>query len=402
MDSFCDPSSQILCQIPTAPSLDDAKPHTDKAKEQLYHSENRFPTFISHVSSLEKKLRMTETVFIDEYIQGFTDRSFIGGGATFSVERAVPIPNPQAAGSAPDEIKQERAVALKSFRIKSPFDEQPKTGWRHVLLEIRALLHGTLRHHPNIVHLIGLCWGSNGASKKVYPQMVIEFARHGTLEDLQINTESPLPFAIKQKLLYDTGRGLSIIHACSIVHGDVNRRNVLIFENYAGDPSHGPYMAKLADFGGAVHASAKYDSYRFICKTPKYAAPETDRTVTAESAKLCDTYAFGLLVCETVVNGDLASLHPDFARHRNLHSSTTLSKLKESGEVLCKATSIIKNYFDKHQVNQACANIIHYVLNQTIQKNPGDRSLAKAQTALRGTEYVIFHQLCPILGWLIL
>lgn len=392
MDSFCDLSSQILPQIPITLSSDDAKLPADKVKEQLYQSEN-FPTFILHVSSLEKKLRITETVFIDEYIQGFTDRSFIGGGATFSVERAVPIPNQQTAGSAPGEIKEKRAVALKSIRIKSQSDEQPKTGWRHVLLEIRALLHETLRHHPHIVHLIGLSWGSNGASKNVYPQMVIELAQHGTLEDLQSSTESPLPFAIKQKLLYDTGRGLSIIHACGIVHGDVNRQNVLIFENYSGDPSQDPYMAKLADFGGAVHASDKYDVYRFVCKTPKYAAPETDGTVTAETAKLCDTYAFGFLVCETVVDGDLTGVHPDFARHRNLHSSTTLSKLKESGEVLCKATSIIKNYFDKHRLSQACVNLIHYVLNQTLQKNPGDRSLAKAQTALRGTEYVISHQL---------
>lgn len=384
METFADPFSQILWQDPSIVPSDSVKPVEVQVQEQLYRNENRFPTFLAHVSSLEKKGRNTETVFIDEYIQGFTDRSFIDRGATFSVERAIAIPNPQTASSAPAVIRQKRVVALKTVRIQSQSDELPKAGWDHVLLEIRALLHETLRYHPNIVRLIGLCWGPNGASGNVYPQLVIEHAEHGTLEHLQASSKSSLPFAVKQKLLYDVGKGLAIIHACSIIHGDIKRQNVLIFADKKC--SHGPYMAKLADFGGAVYGSEKYDSYRFICKTPRYAAPETKGTVTAETAKLCDTYSFGLLVCETFADGDLSNLHPEFSNRWDwINPSMTLDELKESGQILPKAISVMQDYFNMHEGSRACFATTKYVLEQTIQNNLEERSLAKAQVALRGT-----------------
>jgi serine/threonine protein kinase len=388
METIVDPFSQILWQAPsTLPeSSVQIQPIEEEVREQLNRNGNRFPTFLAHVSSLEKKGRNAETVFIDGYIQGFTERSFIDRGATFSVERAIAIPNPQTINSAPAVIRQKRVVALKTVRIQSQSDDLPKAGWDHVLLEIRALLHETLRYHPNIVRLVGLCWGPNGASGSVYPQLVIEHAEHGTLEDLQKNSKSPLSFAVKQKLLYDAGKGLSIIHACSIIHGDIKRQNVLIF---ADKSSQGAYVAKLADFGGAVYGSEKYDSYRFICKTPRYAAPETDGIVTAEAAKLCDVYSFGLLACETFADGDLANLHYEFSpRREGPGSSVTLAQLKRSGRLLHRATSMIQDYFDMREINQDCTEMVLYVLEQTIQKNLTDRSLARAQAALRGVPYV--------------
>ncbi|KAF5663482.1 serine threonine kinase [Fusarium heterosporum] len=253
MESIIDPFSQILWQAPsTLPaSSEPLQSEEEQVKEQLTRNENRFPTFLAHISSLEKKGLNTETVFIDEYVQGFTERSFIDRGATFSVERAIAIPNPRTINSAPAVIRQKRVVALKTVRIQSDI---PKAGWDHVLLEIRALLHETLRYHPSIVRLVGLCWGPNGAAGSVYPQLVIEHAEHGTLEDLQSNPKSPLSFAVKQKLLYDAGKGLSIIHTCSIIHGDIKRQNVLIF---ADKSSNRDYIAKLADFGGAIYGSQK-------------------------------------------------------------------------------------------------------------------------------------------------
>ncbi|RBA10408.1 TKL protein kinase [Fusarium proliferatum] len=383
METIIDPFSQILWQAPSTLPASSVQLQSveEQIKEQLTRNENRFPTFLAHVSSLEKKGRNTETVFIDQYIKGFTERSFIDRGATFSVERAKAIPNPQAISSAPAVIRQNRVVALKTVRIQSQSDDLPKAGWDHVLLEIRALLHETLRYHPNIVRLVGLCWGPNGASGSVYPQLVIEHAEHGTLEDIQSNSKSPLSFAVKQKLLFDAGKGLSIIHACSIIHGDIKRQNVLIF---ADKSSNGAYIAKLADFGGAVYGSEKHDSYRFICKTPRYAAPETDGIVTAEAAKLCDVYSFGLLVCETFADGDLANLHYEFSPRREPSGSVTLAQLKRSGRLLHRATSMIQDYFDMREINQDCTEMVLYVLEQTIQKNLADRSLAKAQAALRG------------------
>jgi hypothetical protein len=44
---------------------------------------------------------------------------------------------------------------------------------------------------------------------------VQEYASFGTLDKLQQRTK-PLPFSINQKLCYDVGRALSIIHACGM------------------------------------------------------------------------------------------------------------------------------------------------------------------------------------------
>src|SRR6478609_254285 len=91
METIIDPFSLILWQDPSILPASNVQlqPLEEEVKEQLNRNENRFPTFLAHVSSLEKKGRGTETVFIDEYIQGFTERSFIDRGATFSVERAI-------------------------------------------------------------------------------------------------------------------------------------------------------------------------------------------------------------------------------------------------------------------------------------------------------------------------
>ncbi|KLO92552.1 Uncharacterized protein LW94_3701 [Fusarium fujikuroi] len=45
---------------------------------------------------------------------------------------------------------------------------------------------------------------------------------------------------------------------------------------------------------------------------------------------------------------------------------------------------MIQDYFDMREINQDCTEMVLYVLEQTIQKNLADRSLAKAQAALRG------------------
>lgn len=120
-------------------------------------------------------------------------------------------------------------------------------------------MHEYLRYHPNIVRLLGFSWASdwNSSTGAMYPMLVMEYARFGSLQSLQALTE-PLSFAVKQKLCHDVARGLSILHACGIIHGDLKHENVLVFDNPYDEPPGQPYLAKLADFGGAV-MDTKYD-----------------------------------------------------------------------------------------------------------------------------------------------
>src|ERR1700712_1565996 len=100
--------------------------------------------------------------------------------------------------------------------------------WRDILFEIRTLLHEPLRYHPNIIRLLEFRWDSASQTGSPFPALVLEYAEFGTLSHLQLSTTSPLQFCIKQKLCYDIGRGLSILHACGVVHGDLKHENVLI------------------------------------------------------------------------------------------------------------------------------------------------------------------------------
>jgi serine/threonine protein kinase len=72
--------------------------------------------------------------------------------------------------------------------------------------------------------------------------LVLEYAELGSLFHLQTSA-SRLPWRIKQKLCYDVGRGLSLLHACDIVHGDLKHENVLIFKNKYTTVEGQPYTA---------------------------------------------------------------------------------------------------------------------------------------------------------------
>ena len=161
---------------------------------------------VCHVAHLEKSLRSdSDTVFFDSDSEVLGAKVDIGSGASFRVQRAEWRKKDARAQEAA-ERRWGKYVALKSV--------QPRRGgtarhdWRDVLLEVRALLHRQLRYHPNIVRLVGLGWGADGDA--VFPQLVMQFSELGSMQNLQQNSDE-LPFALKQKLCYDVGRGLSVL-----------------------------------------------------------------------------------------------------------------------------------------------------------------------------------------------
>ncbi|KLJ12173.1 hypothetical protein EMPG_09601 [Blastomyces silverae] len=344
-------------------------------------------SFICHASHLQNALRTDDSIFVDDNngIKALS-RQKIGSGASFIVERAEWI-----AGIQENDVSLSRQfskwgkyIAIKSVRERS--NSRIRNNWSDVSLELRALLHKPLRYHPNIVHLLGFGWGSSAESDSAYPKVIIEYATFGSFRDLQAYNP-PLPFAIKQKLCHDIARGLAILHACGIVHGDLKHENVLIFANKYDTPQGQPYTAKLADFGGAVMDIDQRDLSHLSMGTYPCQAPEFSNRLSADGIKQTDVYSFGLLVWRAFIDGR------DIATELGLDSKPTesseklLQPLKLDDDILLKAVCSTQVYASDNGINEKALALILYVLAHTIVVDPMDRSLPRTQAALRGMHF---------------
>jgi len=214
-------------------------------------------------------------------------------------------------------------VAVKKGKFNLSADQRldlsTKTARKQIhdmQLEITALQHPRLQNHRNIVDLLGYAvdQGWNGI-----PLLVLELA----VSDLEVfvkDTERSSQWSLKQQLCMDVGAGLDVLHTCSIVHGDLKPKNVLVFGNC--NNLGVPFIAKLADFGYSVD-EAQHKGQGFIevtLWTQGWEAPEIRRHIQEGSPvpadKYCkaDNYSFGLLVWSLMcLNGSKPIIAPGSA-----------------------------------------------------------------------------------------
>lgn len=346
-----------------------------------------FATFICHTAYLEGQLRKgDQSAFFAAGGKQIVNRKRIGEGASFLVDRAELQSNTETDGS-----QGPKYVAVKT--AKEPTADAESSGrWRDILFEIRALLHEPLRYHPNIVHLLDIRWdGSETGSP--FPTLVVEYAESGTLLSLQrSHSQHPLPFSIKQKLCYDVGRGLSILHACGIVHGDLKHENVLIFANRNQNPPGQPYTAKLADFGGTVMDMVDDDGremqgHRLRVSTFPYEAPEVGRQLSTDGAKKTDAYSYGMLIWRCMLDCADMFLLSGLQLPKGRPEEAELERMNEykrSDQVLEWAMSTISEHFIRKTIPAASLQLVMAALMFTLRGDPGQRALDRAQARMRG------------------
>ncbi|KAI8655078.1 hypothetical protein NCS57_01255400 [Fusarium keratoplasticum] len=334
-----------------------------------------FVSFACHVAFLEERLhRGDDTKFFDGHEIQTTARFPAGGGGFFTVDRA-------RLTNQPNDGRE--IVAIKTARDQSGDPSR----WKDILLEVRALLHEPLRYHPNVVHLLDFGWSHSSETGSPFPTLVLEYADFGTLDDLQLKSESPLPFRIKQKLCYDVGRGLSILHACGIVHGDLKHNNVLVFRNREGYPPDQPYTAKLADFGGAIMDIGRDAGHSLRMTTVPYDAPESGQALTVDGIKATDTYSFGMLIWRTFIDCQDLLVAIGFKQASTPLSGderATLKQLKRSESFLQMALGTVEAYGQSRSLPGEAVDMVTDAMNATLTLNPASRSLVQAQARLRG------------------
>lgn len=341
-------------------------------REEQWSSANSFASFIGHFAHLEERCRAGERDFFDAGSEVFGPRLPLGEGSSFSVERSEWRNRDTKDPLSDIEKRRGQYVALKRVRPSRQAD------LGRLLLEARALLHKPLCYHPNIVRLLGLGWDQAPESNSLLPLLVMEYAGLGSLRSLQ-EGKPKLPFAVKQKLCYDVAKGLSILHACGFIHGDLRHENVLVFETHE---KQAPYTAKLADFGGSMMDIAEEKSCSPKLGTWPYNPPEPVHNLSIDGSKQSDVYCFGLLVWRVMIDGkDIL----DIPELKGV-SIEEIQTIKLSDYLGAIAEKSIRNQVVADSLSEKQINIVFYVLDHTIQAEPSMRSLSRGSAALKGLD----------------
>jgi serine/threonine protein kinase len=345
-----------------------------------------FASFVCHVTRLQSKLRAFSPIVLDDSSTIKESGRTLGQGTTFIVRHAQWT---RDADEPPLDVALKEIISDAESLEEASLNtsQRPRTDWKDILFEIRALLHEPLRYHPNIVSLLGIRWGLSPLSESAYPMLIMEYAPFGTFSSLQTSSE-PLAFPVKQKLCYDVGRALLALHACGIVHGDLKHENVLIFPSKK--PIDGvPYTAKLADFGGTVMDMKRGEVRKMETWTWPFQAPEitNGQKLSGEQMMLTDTYSFGLLVWRAFMDGEGFVSLPGAAQDAPDHERRELNATKGEKTLTALAMAHVYQYAAKRGISKSCVEMIVCTLYYTVQLNPEDRDLVKAQASLRGIRY---------------
>ena len=178
-------------------------------------------------------------------------------------------------------------------------------------LERELVALDTLRFEKNVIQLLGVGWEPSPtlADTRLWPVLVVEYAEHVTLADLQ-RQKGALHYTTKRKICLDIANGLQAVHKAGLVHGDLKSENVLIFE----DDEEG-YVAKLSDFGLSSSITHLRTERMSNCNPPTddttfsplgateiWAAPEYRECGTRAALASRDVYSLGLLMARVMLD----------------------------------------------------------------------------------------------------
>ncbi|OJJ45965.1 hypothetical protein ASPZODRAFT_143828 [Penicilliopsis zonata CBS 506.65] len=264
-------------------------------------------------------------------------------------------------------------VARVAFTATGVSTAATRPAMKAALMELYALMHEPLQRHPNIIKLLGLAWGANlfDPTHRL-PVLVVEYAEHGSLAELQAQTK--LSPAAKRGLALDIGRGLQMLHRCGIVHGDVKSENVLIFRHAERE-----YIAKMSDFGFSTVREAASEEV-FMGGTRPWKAPETRNRVARERMAATDVYSYGLLLWRLAADG-----HSPFGF---IDCLLPIDRMKEE-DVLIENTGLDR-WFVQYQQESAADlkadafyTLLPAALNRCLSVDPAKRDLTEAIAALQ-------------------
>ena len=311
---------------------------------------------------------------------GSTHWTISGRGRTFLVRRFPTGPEMDEA----DMLRPSQAVkCLRSSSLSNASEASFR--YRSLIQELRILRHPPLAKHPNFLRIFELSWEIDLIdSTKVLPVISTEFAIYGTLQNCLLCVEE-LDWPAKRRLLLDVVEGLSALHACSIVHGDLKMENILVMK--ATEGSECPVIAKLSDFGFSLDISEQRGLRSLVGFTPLWAAPESGQILSPEHLKLTDVYSLGFIVWSVAICGcnPFEELRELFGEDNSIEDQVGMFNfLKDSNQILEIAIAHITDHAGDivGDVSKCCT-----YLSNTLQLDPTQRSLNSLLEDLRKESY---------------
>ena len=257
----------------------------------------------------------------------------------------------------------------------------PPGTFKSLLNEVRILTHTPLSTHPNLLRITSMCWAlSEFDHEYALPVIRTEFSALGTLQTFVCAWDCPYP--LKRQLVLDVATGLTALHACSIVHGDVKAENVLMFPSEDRDR---PFIAKVSDFGFSLDTGimGPEEYGRLVGYTPLWAAPEAEEQIAYSEMHRTDVYSLGFVIWTVAMNGQ--SL---FEVLDELPADPTLRYeafrfLKEIDDMdAAAARHILKAINRPYSSGLDVAELIE-LSRLTLRLRPEDRDLGSVLAALR-------------------
>ncbi|KIW76525.1 hypothetical protein Z517_11271 [Fonsecaea pedrosoi CBS 271.37] len=303
-------------------------------------------------------------------------QSDLGYGASFIVHKAV-------LGDAKAQSLDPAPVALKRIR---PSGFQTRESFRCVVTDLLCLTHPPVRHHPNVVDLLGLGWEISPSvdDYRLWPYLILEYTAIGNLAEFQ-ESHGPLPYRQKETLSQDVASGLLAVHDSNIVHGDIKSENVLVFP----DPKK-KYIAKISDFGFAIldvdfpgstdkkiRMGAERTTAQVSSGTRPWTAPEVGKTVSWQDAFKADIYSWGLLVWRVFLDGQ----NPFVASQDQFEALSQTSKARTDGHVQAwKEQNLVLPVAVSfaRRVQPQGSSDLENAFNNSLTAEPRNRDLTKA------------------------
>jgi serine/threonine protein kinase len=253
--------------------------------------------------------------------------------------------------------------------------EPRSSAMRSFIAELRVRSHMPLRLHPNIVNLKGVAWDyEDGESNIPRPLLLEEFAEERSLTHFwKKRNLTRMPFKAKADLCLDVAHGISILHECGIVHGDIKPDNILIFPR--GDSRYETFTAKLTDFGHSVFEFE--DLHALPAFTKQYCAPEADPErnsnvrLTFDGMKRTDAYSFGLVVLSVVTGDSFLEYFDD-----------ELDSRKGKDEMAMAAMELVEKQDRENNDSDFDFDVLDTIFRCTIVLTPAQRSLRKCLRVL--------------------
>lgn len=205
----------------------------------------------------------------------------VGQGATAEVREAL--------------IALQTSFAFKRFqpRTQGTNIQIPKSGIFQALMnELLVLGCPTVRNHPNIIRLEGICWDVSSCDDNILPVLVFQKARYGDLyEFMKHELGGNLTFEARIGLCADIAAAVIYLHSeLGVIHGDIKPQNVLVFESGLNR-----YVGQLTDFGYCSWFRSNDDLVKLPRSEPWHAPEHHHRAMPASQAKKMDVYSFGML-----------------------------------------------------------------------------------------------------------